>query len=63
VFVNGPSRSASFHVLHGRGNQAFAVHDIAAVEHSVAIAVENKLLRSKRPAELIKPSADSGAPE
>jgi DNA-binding NarL/FixJ family response regulator len=35
-------------------------HDIEAVEHTVAIAVqENRLLRSKRPAEFIKPSADS----
>jgi DNA-binding CsgD family transcriptional regulator len=34
--------------------------DIAAVEHTVAIAVrENRLLRSKRHAEFIQPSADS----
>jgi DNA-binding CsgD family transcriptional regulator len=34
--------------------------DIEAVEHSVAIGVqENKFLRSKRPVEFIKPSVDS----
>jgi hypothetical protein len=34
--------------------------DIAALEHRVAIAVqENKLLRSKRSAEFVNPSADS----
>jgi len=35
--------------------------DIEAVEHRVAIGVqENKLLKSKHPAEFIKPSTDSG---
>src|SRR4029077_12411692 len=34
--------------------------DIAAVEHTVAIAVkENSMLKSKRPAEFIKPNPDS----
>jgi DNA-binding CsgD family transcriptional regulator len=34
--------------------------DIEAVEHNVAIAIqENNLLRSKRPSEFIKPSVDS----
>jgi two-component system, NarL family, nitrate/nitrite response regulator NarL len=39
-------------------------HDIEAVEHSVALAIqENELLRSKRPAEFIKPSVKSGSLE
>jgi len=48
------------HALVQELRSTLKTDDIKAVEHSVAIGVqENKLLRSKRPAEFIQPSTDS----
>jgi two-component system, NarL family, nitrate/nitrite response regulator NarL len=48
------------HALVEKLRSTLKTDDIEAVEHSVAIGVqENELLRSKRPAEFIKPSTDS----
>jgi hypothetical protein len=48
------------HALVEKLRSSVKTDDIAALEHRVAIAVqENKLLRNKRPAEFMNPSADS----
>lgn len=50
------------HALVEELRSTVKTHDIEAVEHSVALAIqENELLRSKRPAEFIKPSVKSGS--
>jgi DNA-binding NarL/FixJ family response regulator len=48
------------HALVEELRNTVTTDEIAAVEHTVAISIqENRLLKSKRPAEFIKPSVDS----
>ena len=52
------------HALVEELRSTVKTHDIEAVEHSVALAIqENELLRRKRPGEFIKPSVKSGSLE